>query len=327
MNLGRRVKIRRGCWWSREIDFDGTVEDIDCGTCHEDMVGGLVPAEHQIAAGKVIEDGPIGTFGQDSRDANCRGAGTAGPGFPGSTFPGPLSDFASSENFDEFDIGSFWESRIVFDHRTDAKDQFVVQFGNEDHAVWVTHRDAGSVECVAFVFQFMVDDRLVGRSQVGRDLASEQSWLAHIDGDLIDHTLGDFEVQIENTGTGFDFELGFRGDFGIMHELGNTSDPVATHFRFAAVGIEHAHFGIGDRGREDQDDSIATDSEASVGQFNGQPLEIFGEGLREALDVDVVVTSAVHFREREFHHVNPLFDLWESESHWRDIMLSSYKDS
>ena len=158
-------------------------------------------------------------------------------------------------------------------------------------------------------------------------MASEQSWLAHIDGDLIDHTLGDLEVQIENTGTGFDFELGFRGDFGIMHELGNTSDSVATHFRFAAVGVEHAHFGIGDRGREDQDDSIATDSEASVGQFNGQALEIFGEGLREALDVDVVVTSAVHFREREFHHVNPLFDLWESESHWGVIMLSSFEDS
>jgi hypothetical protein len=139
--------------------------------------------------------------------------------------------------------------------------------------------------------------------------------LAHIDGDLIDHTLGDLELQIENTGTGFDFELGFRGDFGIMYELGDTSDPVATHFRFASIGIEHAHFGIGDGGREDQDDSITTDSEASVGQFNGQPLEIFGQGLREALDVDVVVTGAVHFREREFHHVNPLFDLWESESH------------
>jgi hypothetical protein len=56
-------------------------------------------------------------------------------------------------------------------------------------------------------------------------------------------------------------------------------------------------------------------------------LEIFGEGLREALDVDVVVTGAVHFREREFHNVNPLFDLWESESHWWDIMLSSFEDS
>jgi hypothetical protein len=35
----------------------------------------------------------------------------------------------------------------------------------------------------------------------------------------------------------------------------------------------------------------------------------------------------VHFREREFLHVNPLFDLWESESHWGDIMLSSFEDS
>jgi hypothetical protein len=35
----------------------------------------------------------------------------------------------------------------------------------------------------------------------------------------------------------------------------------------------------------------------------------------------------VHFREREFHHVNTFFDLWESESHWGDIMLSSFKDS
>jgi hypothetical protein len=29
--------------------------------------------------------------------------------------------------------------------------------------------------------------------------------------------------------------------------------------------------------------------------------------LREALDVDVVVTGAVHFREREFLHVNTFF--------------------
>ena len=56
----------------------------------------------------------------------------------------------------------------------------------------------------------------------------------------------------------------FSADAVIVDELGHAANAVAAHLRFAAVGVEHAHAGVGRSDGTDQDQPIAADAEMPV---------------------------------------------------------------
>jgi hypothetical protein len=70
----------------------------------------------------------------------------------------------------------------------------------------------------------------------------------------------------------------------------------AAHLRLAAVSVEHAHAHVGLVRRQDKDEAVAADAEVPIGDLlrNGRRV---GDRFFEAVDVNVVVTEAVHLGE------------------------------
>ena len=62
----------------------------------------------------------------------------------------------------------------------------------------------------------------------------------------------------------FDRQPRFVGVALVIHILADTADPVAAHHRFAAVGIEDAHFEIGDLRRRNVDHAVGAHAEMAV---------------------------------------------------------------
>src|ERR1700687_3770623 len=92
----------------------------------------------------------------------------------------------------------------------------------------------------------------------------------------------------------------------VINELRDASDPVAAHFRLAAVGIEHAHARVRLVGGADEDQPIRTDPEMPIADGPAQSSRIMRHRVAEAIDVDILVADAVHFGETHVSsHVCP----------------------
>src|SRR4051812_30445840 len=76
----------------------------------------------------------------------------------------------------------------------------------------------------------------------------------------------------------------------------DATNPVAAHFAFRSIDIEHAHAHIGFVGWQDEDQPVGTDPKMPVGDFardRGRISDVFDE----AVDVNVIVADAVHLGE------------------------------
>ena len=105
------------------------------------------------------------------------------------------------------------------------------------------------------------------------------------------------EVEGEDAPAGLDGDLGAAGDAVVVDVLGDAADAVAAHLAFGAVGVEHAHAGVGPFGGGDQDQAVGADAEVAVADGAGEGGQVAGGGLVEEVDVDVVVAEAVHLGE------------------------------
>src|SRR5579885_1229164 len=83
----------------------------------------------------------------------------------------------------------------------------------------------------------------------------------------------------------------------IVHKLRHATDTVAAHLRFAAVGVVHAHTGVGLVGRTDQDQTITADAEMAVADGAAESRRIVRHRLTKAIDIDVIVAAAVELPE------------------------------
>jgi hypothetical protein len=94
----------------------------------------------------------------------------------------------------------------------------------------------------------------------------------------------------------------FIGQTLIADEAGEAACPVAALFDLGAVGIEDAvmEIGIGQARRLDQQDLIAADAEAPIGQTSRE-LGIQVDPLAHGVEDDEVVAQSLHLGEAQFH--------------------------
>ena len=97
-----------------------------------------------------------------------------------------------------------------------------------------------------------------------------------------------------------DHDFGFGGQTVVIHVFPYAADAVAAHFSPRAIGIVHFHFEIAFFFWQpsDQDDTISSDAEVTVRKESDEPflcLFVFRDGFSVCIDIDIVVSTAVHF--------------------------------
>src|SRR6185312_13804954 len=97
--------------------------------------------------------------------------------------------------------------------------------------------------------------------------------------------------------TGFDGQRRFADKAVIVDIFRHTANAIAAHFRLAAVGVIHAHARVGLVGGTYKDESIGTDAEMAVADGPAEAGRIVRHGVREAIDIDVIVAAPLHFGE------------------------------
>ena len=124
-----------------------------------------------------------------------------------------------------------------------------------------------------------------------------QNGLPHVDANFVDFIEFLKYFQCQDSGASLDFYFLCCADSVIDQIFGDTADPVSTHFRFASIRIEHPHSGVGNFGGTDQDQAIGTDSGMPIGDLSSDFGWVGRRLLLEAVNVDVVVSGAMHFGE------------------------------
>ena len=169
---------------------------------------------------------------------------------------------------------------------------------DERDAVRISHGDAGDFEIASR--RPRVSAGWAGRPAEAWGFSSpSRIGRPHVDPHARDLAVGQFEVEDEHAAPGFDLQPVLPGDAMIVDVFGDAPHAVAAHFRFAAVGVEHPHAGIGLFGRADQNQPVRADPLVPVGNGDRQPRNVSRDGFREAIDVDVVISRPVHLGE--FH--------------------------
>ena len=101
-------------------------------------------------------------------------------------------------------------------------------------------------------------------------------------------------------GLGFEREIGVFAGAVLIIEPGDTTRPVAAHFRFAAVGVIVAHREIGGLGRLDQQDPVRTNAKATMTD-SGNGFRIGREISLAIVGNDKIVARSAHFVEFQMH--------------------------
>ena len=110
-----------------------------------------------------------------------------------------------------------------------------------------------------------------GERRVRRNLARGQDRLAHVDADRGRRCHAATFSSSVQTRPADSIRSGLRrADAVVVDVLGDAADAVAAHFGVGAVGVEHPHLGVGPLGGADQDQAVAADAEAAVGDAAGQ---------------------------------------------------------
>ncbi len=141
----------------------------------------------------------------------------------------------------------------------------------------------------------IVHDSLAGQRR--RDLGRLKDRFAHIDANAIDMLVLDFQFEREHAAAGLDLERGDTADVVVIDVLGHAAHSVAAHFAFRSVGVEHSHASVGHRRGADENQAVATYAEMAVGDFASELVGVRRERFFEAIDVNVVVSRAMHFGE------------------------------
>ena len=76
-----------------------------------------------------------------------------------------------------------------------------------------------------------------------------------------------FQFQLQHSPACLDCKGGFFCNAMVVDKLCNTSYPVATHLRFTAIVVEHAHAGIRFIGRADKNEPIAAHTKIAIADF------------------------------------------------------------
>ena len=84
-----------------------------------------------------------------------------------------------------------------------------------------------------------------------RDRQPIENRLTHINSDSGRFPVFDIQFEVQNSRTGLNFQMVFRGNSVVVNVFRDASDSIAAHFRFRSVGVEHAHLRVCLVGRTD----------------------------------------------------------------------------
>ena len=99
--------------------------------------------------------------------------------------------------------------------------------------------------------------------------------------------------------------LGLVGHTALVKVLTNTATGITAHHGLATVGIKNAHgkISLGHGRLADEHQSVGTDALVAVTPLDGGRLRV-GDIVLRGVNVDVVVTTAVHLGEMYLAHAN-----------------------
>src|SRR6516164_1923724 len=88
---------------------------------------------------------------------------------------------------------------------------------------------------------------------IGRRITGKSSWnptglenrLTHVDRGLANTSIGQFQIDFENSAPGLNLKRRLSDQAVVMDVLGYAAKAIAAHLGLAAVGVEHAHAGVG----------------------------------------------------------------------------------
>ncbi len=165
----------------------------------------------------------------------------------------------------------------------------------EDDSVRIAHAHTGYLICDA------IDGLLFGNLclRVAAEHRNEfraQLRGTHIDRNRLHHPVGDVQVKHLYTGEGLKSDDSLVGQTAFVNILADTARGVAAHLGLRAIGIEHAHTEIGHLRAHDCNKAIGADAEMNVAHAAREIRKFMG-GLHRGVDVNVVVTGAMHLGE------------------------------
>ena len=96
-----------------------------------------------------------------------------------------------------------------------------------------------------------------------------------------------------------------------MQPLGNAANAVAAHFALAAIGVEHTHSGVGcgGLGCANADNAVCSHRKVAAGKLPGPFGDLQGQAGFAAVQINIIVGTALHFGKSQFHGVS-LLSLW-----------------
>src|SRR5215813_2188864 len=290
------VSLRRSIMLVRSLAIPLAVEHLDGGASHIDLIICLVPFEFQTSATQVPGHPAPRMAGEMTGHRHRRSPCTAGQGFARAAFPDAHGEGLGVEHPYKLSIDALRKGRVVLKARAPRRHVKRLRVIHEDDTVRVAHRDSCDLKRGAIDHKRFAQHP--PRRSLHRNLGPFQKRFTHFHTDLFYHPMAGKELQCEHARQSLDLDGGLLCHPTVIDILGQAPNAIATHLRFTAVRVEHAHAEISLGGGQDQDQAIRAHTKVPVTD-RPRHLRRMVDLLLEAIDIDIVIPYAMHFGE--FH--------------------------
>ena len=196
------------------------------------------------------------------------GARAAGQGRTGAPLPHPHHQVIGGKHLHEMNVGFSREAGVHLQQGAKALQIKIGQVLHRHHDVGIAHPCRGDSKDFAIHLQIPLGQAGRTQGQGGGNRGRLQEGRAHVDPD------GTIVQQLRHDPARQGVHLPAAAGaiaIAIGQEAGQAADAIATHLRFAAIGVEDAHAQLPTRlAREGQDHAVATDAEATVAKLADQ---------------------------------------------------------
>ena len=239
----------------------------------------------------------------------CRTSARAtGERFAASSLPDAHFKLVFPAHAHELRVDPLRESGMRFKIRAHCFQIEAPRILRKDDAMRIAHRKAGHAVSRVVDDERMIDDPIP--LEQGGNARGIELGLPHIDGEQIGVLFVPAprdEMKFFDARRRIDRKIALVDALKIIEIFGNATDGVPAHPALAAVCIEHAHFGIGNLARKNEDDAVPSDGKMPIGQLAREHCGTLGRPIK-AIEIDVVVPDPVKFIESLLHILFSLRD-------------------
>ena len=233
------------------------------------------------------------------------GPGAAGPGLAAAPLPHPHFDAAGVQQLDKLGVDLLGEVGMLLKGRADGLQVQGVHVLHHRHTVGVAHTDAGDLPALAGGLQGAADQGSLPHVHGGQ-VRRHGAVAAHLH--LPQPRAAAAHLLLPAEGVDAQEILAGAGRLMGVQPLGHAADAVAAHHPFAAVGVEDPHGGVGVRrlGCADTDHAVPANGEPAGRQFPGQAGNVLRQAGGAAVQVDIIVGTALHLGKGQLHSIPPI---------------------